>query len=76
MRNKIVALFLSAILILTVFGCVTKDSIDSDPAVGKGVAAWNSRGPASATAYWDEIKDAAKKKKWLSYVTIDRKSVV
>lgn len=70
MRNKIVALFLSAILILTVFGCVTKDSIDSDPAVGKGVAAWNSRGPASATAYWDEIKDAAKKKKWLNYVTI------
>lgn len=70
MRNKVSALFLSAILILTVFGCVTKDQIDSDPAVGRGVAAWNSRGPASATAYWDEIKDTAKKKKWLNYVTI------
>lgn len=44
---------------------------DKDPAVGKGVTAWNSsKGPKSAAAYWEEIADPAKKKTYLNYVTL------
>lgn len=53
------------------FACESSQKVnDKDPAVGKGVNAWNSRGPASARAYWDEIKDSGKKKKYLNYITL------
>lgn len=60
---------LAAIAALFV-SCESTKVSDSDPAVKRGVSAWNSREPAAATAYWDEIEDAAKRKKWLNYVTL------
>lgn len=50
--------------------CASNKVSDSDPNVKAGVSAWNFRGPSAATAYWSEIEDAAKKKKWLNYVTL------
>lgn len=53
------------------FSCVSsKNAVDSDPAVGRGIDAWNKKGPASATAFWEEIKDSSKQKKWLNNVTL------
>ena len=50
--------------------CASNKVSDSDPNVKAGVSAWNFRGPSAATAYWSEIEDSAKKKKWLNYVTL------
>lgn len=69
-KNKIGLLALIALAVLF-FSCESTDNlVDNDPAVGRGISAWNNRGPSAATAYWDEIADASKKKKWLNYVTL------
>ncbi|MBQ9494095.1 MAG: hypothetical protein IJR50_00475 [Treponema sp.] len=71
MKTKIYGIIILVALAVTVVSCVsTKDAIDSDPAVGKGVSAWNTREPAAASAYWEGIKDAAKRDKWLNYVKL------
>ena len=67
-KLKVLALALVAVLIAA---CASNSGIsDKDPAVGRGVSAWNSRNPAAAKAYWAEIKDSAKQKKFLNYITL------
>lgn len=68
-KSKIGLAVLSAIATLFI-SCQSTGVNDKDPAVGKGVTAWNTREPEAARAYWDEIQDASKKKKWLNYVTL------
>ncbi len=71
MKKSKIGLFALMAFVVLVFSCESTDNlVDSDPAVGRGISAWNNRGPSSATAYWDEIADAAKKKKWLNYVSV------
>lgn len=50
--------------------CESTKVNDKDPAVGKGVNAWNMGRPDAATAYWTEIKEPAKQKKYLNYVKL------
>ena len=60
-----------AVLAVVLASCVSSgNAVDSDPAVGNGVTAWNTRDPSAASAHWEGIKDASKQKKWLNYVTL------
>ncbi|MBP3709955.1 MAG: hypothetical protein J6I73_06105 [Treponema sp.] len=68
--NRYGIIFLAALAVIIVSCVSTNEVIDSDPAVGKGVAAWNTRGPSAASAHWEGIKDASKRDKWLNYVTL------
>ena len=72
MKNKKSGIvLLTTLFVALLFSCVSsKGAVDSDPAVGRGISAWNSRGPASASAHWEEIKDSTKQKKWLNYVNV------
>lgn len=67
--KKCLSILMAALAVLFV-SCQSSKVSDKDPAVGKGVNAWNSRGPNAATAYWSEIEDSAKKKKYLNYVNL------
>lgn len=67
-KSKFGLILLSALTIILA-SCASGVS-DSDPNVKAGVSAWNFRGPSAATAYWSEIEDSAKQKKWLNYVTL------
>ncbi|MBR5646312.1 MAG: hypothetical protein IKX23_06700 [Treponema sp.] len=68
--RKLKVLFV-ALAALFIAACASNSGIsDKDPAVGRGVSAWNSRNPAAAKAYWAEIKDSAKQKKFLNYITL------
>ena len=69
MKKVSIALLAAVALLFT--ACETTATIeDKDPAVGKGAVAWNTRGPEAATAYWEEIQDSSKQKKYLNYVTL------
>ncbi len=70
MRFKKVATVLVSMAALVFSSCLSTDVGDKDPAVGRGINAWNSRGPESARAYWVEIEDSAKQKKYLSYIDL------
>ncbi|MBQ9630765.1 MAG: hypothetical protein IJR49_04185, partial [Treponema sp.] len=71
MKIRTYAVVLLSALAFSFVACVSsKNAVDSDPAVGRGINAWNSRDPSAATAYWEEIKDASKQKKWLNNVTL------
>ena len=61
---------LMAVLAVLFVSCQSSKSGDKDPAVAKGVNAWNRGNPESARAYWQEIEDSAKKKKYLNYITL------
>jgi len=61
---------LMAVLAVLFVSCQSSQSGDKDPAVAKGVNAWNRGNPESARAYWQEIEDSAKKKKYLNYITL------
>lgn len=66
---KKIGLILLAAASLLLVACGSTGGIeDKDPAVGKGANAWNMFGPESATAYWEEIEDANKRKTYLNYV--------
>lgn len=67
--KKVLTLLMSALAVFFI-SCGTAKVGDKDPAVAKGVSAWNSRGPESARAYWTEIQDAAKQKKYLNYINL------
>ncbi|MCR5614082.1 hypothetical protein [Treponema sp.] len=67
--KKVIAGLMAALAVLFV-SCESTQVSDKDPAVGKGVNAWNTRGPAAATAYWTEIKETSKQKKYLNYVNL------
>ena len=62
-KIKVLALLAATAMFMS---CVSTGGSDNDPAVNKGVNAWNSKGPAAAEAYWVEIKDAEKQKKYLN----------
>ena len=64
-KIKVLALLAATAMFMS---CVSTGGSDNDPAVNKGVNAWNSKGPAAAEAYWVEIKDAEKQKKYLNYI--------
>lgn len=70
MKKKLLALVVGAAAALMITACTSTKVDDSDPAVGRGVNAWNSRGPAAAEAYWAEIEDSAKQKKYLNYIKL------
>lgn len=63
------ALFAAAALLVS---CVSSGGTDKDPSVDKGINAWNSKGPEAAEAYWAEIKDAEKQKKYMNYLKLFR----
>lgn len=67
---KKIGVVLVAAIALLVASCSNGGIQDKDPAVGKGATAWNLRGPSAANAYWSEIKDSSKKKKYLNYITL------
>lgn len=69
MRKFLIVLLVA---ITTLFSACesTQQVKDKDPAVVKGANAWNSRGPSSARAFWEEIKESSKKKKYLNYITL------
>ena len=68
--KKIKSLFAAiAAVSMMMISCVSTGGDGQDPAITKGVNAWNNREPAAATAYWTDIKDAETQKKYLSYVT-------
>lgn len=67
--SKVSAVVLAAVTLLLA-SCASSKLSDTDPNVKAGVSAWNFRGPEAATAYWSDIEDSAKKKKWLNYVTL------
>lgn len=66
-KIKVLALLAATAMFMS---CVSTGGSDNDPAVNKGVNAWNSKGPAAAEAYWVEIKDAEKQKKYLNYIKL------
>lgn len=68
--KKIKSLFAAiAAVSMMMISCVSTGGDGQDPAITKGVNAWNNREPAAATAYWTDIKDAETQKKYLGYVT-------
>lgn len=67
--SKIGVIFATAAALL-LGSCASNKVSDSDPNVKAGVSAWNFRGPDSAEAYWADIEDSAKQKKWLNYIKL------
>ncbi len=61
---------LSAVVAVLLASCTSTGVDADDQAVSRGVHAWNSREPAAAKAYWTEIKDAGKQKKYLNFITL------
>ena len=72
MKIRKVGIFLLSVFAAgLIASCATGGKLsDSDPAVKRGVTAWNTREPQAAIAYWEEIEDSAKKKKWLNMVNL------
>lgn len=50
--------------------CVSTEVSNEDPAIAKGVEAWNKRGASTAKDYWEKIADEKTKQKYLSYITL------
>ncbi len=69
MKKALKVLFAVMIAALVV-SCESTNVVDGDPNVAKGINAWNSRGPEAATAYWTDIEEPAKQKKYLNYVNV------
>lgn len=69
MKKSLKVLF-AVLLTALVVSCESTEVIDGDPNVAAGINAWNSRGPDAATAYWTDIEEPAKQKKYLNYVTL------
>lgn len=65
---KKIGIVLAAALAVLLAGCASTGGSPDDQAIAKGVHAWNSKGPASAEAYWKEIQDGATQKKYLGYI--------
>lgn len=63
-------IIVSAILAVLLASCASSGVDKEDVAIANGIKAWNTREPAAATAYWNEISDSAKKTKYLNYVTM------
>ena len=63
--KKMVTVLMAALAVLFV-SCQSSKSGDKDPAVAKGVNAWNRGNPESARAYWQEIEDSAKRAEYIS----------
>ncbi len=61
------ALALSAMM-FTSCGSTQTDGVD--PAITKGVEAWNRRGPSTAENYWTNIADEKVKQKYLNYIKL------
>lgn len=71
-KNKLVILAAVALscIGLMVTSCASSQAGDEDPAIAKGVSAWNKRGPSTAGDYWSQIADEKVKAKYLKYVTL------
>ncbi len=68
---KKIGLLVISIITLLFVSCETTGGVnDKDPDVIRGATVWNSRDPSAAKAYWAEIKDSAKQKKYLNYITL------
>ncbi|MBO4404423.1 MAG: hypothetical protein J5780_03730, partial [Treponema sp.] len=70
MKMKKIFALLASLLALLAVSCLSTNAEDEDPAVGRGIRAWNVREPEAARAYWVEIEDSAKQKKYLNYITL------
>lgn len=59
----------------TFTACLSTDVDSGDPAIAKGIDAWNRRGASTAKDYWDKIADEKVKQKYLNYITLYEKGV-
>jgi len=59
-----------AALAALMVSCVSTGGKGDEQAISKGINAWNTKEPASATAYWTDISDATTQKKYLNYVVL------
>lgn len=68
-KNKLVILSTLVAAAMMFMSCLSTSVDGQDPAISRGVNAWNNREPSAATAYWTDIEDSNTKKKYLNYVT-------
>ncbi len=61
---------LSAVVAVLLASCMSTGVDADDQAINRGAHAWNTREPAAAKAYWSEIQDSAKNKKYLNYINL------
>jgi hypothetical protein len=66
------AIVAAALLAVMLISCESTDEEGSpdDIAVAHGVTAWNEQEPAAAEAYWADIKDSARNKKYQNYIVL------
>lgn len=50
--------------------CLSSDVGDEDPAIARGISAWNKRGASTAEDYWSQIADEKVRAKYLKYITL------
>lgn len=59
----------------TFTSCASSDVDTGDPAITKGIEAWNRKGASTARDYWEKIADEKTKQKYLNYITLYDKGV-
>lgn len=76
-KIKLAILAVAALVALgsTFTSCASSDVNTGDPAITKGIEAWNKKGASTAKDYWDKIVDEKTKQKYLNYITLYEKGV-
>ena len=68
MKRFVIAV--SAILTALLVSCASTGGTADEKAVANGITAWNSKEPAAAAAYWNDIKDKSVSEKYLNNITL------